>query len=84
MYLIVFLMGIVWTIALTFNTRILNNDNSRLIYVFMISFIVSIIWGYLVKAITVDISVIPFYALGTGTGSTIGFYLYKKINKRRK
>lgn len=62
-------------------TRLLVQSKLE-IYTFVWVFITSLVWGYLIRLIIIDSSVIISYAFGTALGALMSKYIGKKLENK--
>lgn len=74
---IAFGLGLLWMTMTGIQTKLLVKTRSEILLM-MWAFITSLIWGFLVRAVTIDQSVIIPYAVGTA----MGVLLARKIGAR--
>jgi hypothetical protein len=80
-YAIAFGLGLLWMFLVSVQTILLTKNNSDLI-LFGWVVITSVIWGYVVKTISITPDLITPYAIGTGIGMVSGRKLLKRLEKK--
>lgn len=77
-YVLAFIVGIVWELILGLNTRLVAQGSNR-IWIFITTVVASILWGYLIKVVSLTPEVIPSYAIGCGLGVLVGIRISKRM-----
>lgn len=78
-----FLLGLLWMTMTGYQTRLLVKSDSDWL-LFGWAMITSLVWGFLVRTVTLNASVIIPYAIGTAIGAVIARKLKSKKNGGEK
>lgn len=78
---IAFGLGMLWMTMTGIQTKLLVKTRSDILLVVW-AFITSLIWGYLVRAVTIDQSVIIPYAVGTAIGVLFARRIGARLEKK--
>lgn len=74
-----FLMGFLWMLMISIQTRLIASGKN-IGFLLVWAFLISLIWGYLIKMIVLDANTILPYAIGTSFGVTTGVIISKRYD----
>jgi len=76
--IIPFILGLIWMLLTGVQTKLLVANNKEY-FLFFWAMGTSLIWGYLVRVVTLDINAIIPYAIGTAFGAVLARRLGKLL-----
>jgi hypothetical protein len=72
-----FFLGIIWDLLVAWNTKLIADKSPNYSLIFVSSVIMTLVWGFAIKSITIDQYLIIPYAFACGFGSIAGVILHK-------
>lgn len=81
--ILAFGLGMLWMTLIGVQTKLFVATKNEWLLLFWV-FITSIIWGYLVRVIVLDESVIISYSIGTAVGAKLSLRLSDIMERKNK